>query len=283
MRANSRPTIALSLICVLAFAVSAAAGEHRKVTAEFHQTYPLAASGRVELENINGAVHVTAWDRNEVKVDAIKTAYSQERLDEAKIEIDASRDSLSIHTRYPEHRWNSDSDDGDHPANVEYTLSVPRAVRLDEIKLVNGGLDISGVTGEVRASLVNGDLTAHGLSGPVKLSTVNGRTDLALDRLAESPVEISSVNGHVLLTLPSNSKAELEASTVNGGISNDFGLRVHKHRYVGSDMRGQLAGGGTRVKLSDVNGRIEVRHANDNQTLSPAKDLNETDEDGDTL
>ena len=40
----------------------------------------------------------------------------------------------------------------------------------------------------------------------------------------------------------------------------------------------------TRVKLSDVNGRIEVRHANDNQTLSPAKDLNSSeDEDSDTI
>ena len=96
-------------------------------------------------------------------------------------------------------------------------------------------------------------------------------------------MEVSSVNGHLLLTLPSNAKAELEASTVNGGISNDFGLRVHKHRYVGSDMRGQLAGGGTRVKLSDVNGRIEVRHANDNQTLSPAKDLNTSEDDADTI
>ena len=264
-----------------ALAISAAASDHGKITAEFHQTYPLGANASVALENINGAVHITTWERNEVRVDAIKTAFSQERLDEAKIEVDARPDRVSIQTRYPDHQGNNDYED--RPATVEYTLTVPRAVRLDEIKLVNGGLDVTGVMGEVRASLVNGNLNATGLGGPLKLSTVNGRSDVALTRLGDSPVEISSVNGHLQVTLPSNAKAELEASTVNGGISNDFGLRVHKHRYVGSDMHGQLAGGGTRVRLSDVNGRIEVRHANDSQALSPAKDMDPADEDGDSI
>jgi DUF4097 and DUF4098 domain-containing protein YvlB len=265
----------------LAGALSISALAYGKVTAEFHQTYPLAANGSLALENINGNVHVTTWDRNEVKVDAVKSASSQERLDEAKIEVDAHSDRVSIRTKYPDHSWNSG--DEDRPASVEYTLTVPKAVRIDEFKLVNGGLDITGVAGEVRASLVNGNLNASGLSGPVKLSTVNGRSEVALTRLSDAAVEISAVNGQVQVTLPSNAKAEIEASTVNGGISNDFGLRVHKHRYVGSDMHGQLAGGGTRVRLSDVNGRIEVRHANDSQALSPVKDMNASDDDGDSI
>ena len=69
-----------------------------KLTEEFHQTYPLSPGGRIELKNINGAVHITAWDRNEVKVDAIKYASSQERLDDAKIRIDADKDTVSIRT-----------------------------------------------------------------------------------------------------------------------------------------------------------------------------------------
>ena len=53
------------------------------VTEQFHHTYPLSANGRIELENINGAVHITAWDQNQVKVDAVKYADTKERLDEA--------------------------------------------------------------------------------------------------------------------------------------------------------------------------------------------------------
>jgi DUF4097 and DUF4098 domain-containing protein YvlB len=279
MRAIPRLTTVLGLACALA--VCAAASDRDKITAEFHQTYPLAANGSVALENINGAVHIATWERNEVKVDAVKSAYSQKRLDEAKIEVDAHSDRVSIKTQYPDHSWNNDNED--HPANVEYTLTVPRAVRIDEVKLVNGPLDITGVSGEVQASLVNGNLTASGLSGPVKLSTVNGRSEVALTRLSDSPIEISSVNGHLEVILPSNARAEIEASTVNGGISNDFGLRVHRRRYIGSDMHGQLAGGGTRVRLSNVNGKIDVRHANDSQALSPAKDMDSASDDGDDI
>src|SRR5437868_15014974 len=65
------------------------------LTEELHKTYPLEADGRVSLNNIHGAVHVTAWDRNEVQVDAIKTASSKEILNEAEIVIDAAAGSIS--------------------------------------------------------------------------------------------------------------------------------------------------------------------------------------------
>jgi hypothetical protein len=39
-------------------------------------------------------------------------------------------------------------------------------------------------------------------------------------------------------------------------------------------LNGELGGGGTRVRVSNVNGRIEIRHANDNRPLSPAKSRN---------
>jgi DUF4097 and DUF4098 domain-containing protein YvlB len=265
----------LGTLCALLFAVaqSHAAENRGQFTEEFHQTYPLAVGGRVALANINGSVHVTGWDRNEVKVDAVKYARSKERLDEAKILIDASKDSISIRTEYPDHNLTFRDDDWDNPASVEYTLSVPRNARLDAVKLINGSLDVQGIAGEVRASCINGHLKASGLGGPVKLSTINNRVEAQFDRLTSS-IELASVNGSVLLTMPSDSKAELEASTVHGGISNDFGLRVVNHRIVGHDLHGELAGGGVRIKLSNVNGRIEIRHASDNRTMSPVKDLN---------
>ena len=71
------------------------------MTEEFHQTYALTADGRVELDNINGAVHISSWDRNEVKVDAVKYANTKERLDEAKIEIDSGKDYLRFEPSTP--------------------------------------------------------------------------------------------------------------------------------------------------------------------------------------
>jgi len=273
----------LGTICaLLVLALGAHASDHRgALTEEFHQTYTITADGRVELDNINGDVHISSWDRNEVKVDAVKYADTKERLDEAKIEIDSRANSLSIRTKYPDHdhTWNWGSHN--NPASVEYTLTVPRTIRLDEIKLINGALNITGVSGEVNASCINGRLEAHDLAGRARLSTINGRLDARFDQLAGNSVELNSVNGSVELTIPSDSKAELEASTVSGGISNDFGLHVNHHQFVGHDLRGELGSGGTRIKLANVNGRIEIHHAQDGRAMSPAKDLGRHGKDDD--
>ncbi len=273
----------LGTICaLLVLAIGAECSDHRGAfTEEFHQTYALTPDGRVELDNINGAVHISTWDQNEVKVDAVKYADSKDRLDEAHIEIDSSKESLSIRTRYPDHDHTFNWGSHNNPASVEYTLTVPRTVRLDEIKLINGSLDVTGVTGEVHASCINGRLEAHNLAGRAELSTINGHLDARFDQLAGSSVELNSVNGSVALTIPSDSKAEIEASTVSGGIENDFGLHVNHHRYVGHDLRGELGSGGPRIKVENVNGRIEIHHASDGRALSPVKDLSYRDKDDD--
>jgi len=195
---------ALGTLCaLLTLAVGAHASDHRgSMTEEFHQTYAITADGRIELDNINGPVHISSWERNEVKVDAIKYADIKERLEEAKIEIDSGKDYVSIRTKYPGHDNNWNWGSHDNPATVEYTLRVPRNVRLDEIKLINGALDITGVSGEVRASCINGKLEAHDLAGRAKLSTINGRLDANFAQLSGQDVELNSVNGSLELTIP---------------------------------------------------------------------------------
>jgi len=245
------------------------------VSEEFHQTYPLTANGRVELENINGAVHISVWDRNEVKVDAVKRAQNEDQLKDAEIIVENRADSISIETKYREREKGYRYFDGrNNPASVEYTLTVPRNARLDEIKLINGSLDVTGVTGEVHASCINGKLTARELAGRVRLATINGHLDANFERLQATPIELSSVNGPLELTLPSDAKANIEATTVSGGIDNDFGLHTNNHRFVGHDLRGELGGGGVQIRLNNVNGRIDVRHANDGRALSPARSTN---------
>jgi len=251
------------------------------VREEFHQTYPLTANGRIELENINGAVHISVWDQNQVKVDAVKRARDEQRLKEEEIRVKSRPDSISIETHYRDH-----DDDGEYrhvnPGSVEYTLTVPRTARLDEIKLINGSLEVTGVTGEVRASCINGRLVARELGGRAKLATINGTLNAEFQHLT-NPLELSSVNGSVRLTLPSDAKARIEASTVHGGIDNDFGLHTNDHHFVGHDLRGELGGGGVEIRLSNVNGSIDVRHAGDGRAMSPAKDTGERDHDDDEI
>jgi DUF4097 and DUF4098 domain-containing protein YvlB len=235
----------------------------QEITEESHQTYPLNANGRVSIENINGGVRISVWDQNEVKVDAVKRAYAKEKLDEARIDVNATTDSVRIRTEYPERNQSfSDSESRRHnnPATVEYTLTVPRKARIDSADLVNGSLDIEGVEGDVKAACVNGHIKARGLTGDVKLSTVNGGVEATITRLEESKsTSLNSVNGSIVLTIPSDSNAQVKANTIHGAITNDFGLQVNDGEYVGHDLSGQIGNGGPRIRLSNVNGSISIK------------------------
>lgn len=248
---KSRGAVFAALVAMI-LAPSALAASPNNVTEEFHKTVALNANGRVSLENINGNVEITGWDRNEVQIDAVKSARDQQRLDEAKIEVEGSGDSVRIRTRYPEGHNNN------NPASVQYTVHVPRGAQLDEISLVNGSLNVAQISGEVNASLVNGKLTAHDLAGRAKLSTVNGSVNAQYQTLTNvSDVKISSVNGSIDLKLPASPNAEISASSVNGGLSSDFPITV-QGKFMSHRMTGTLGSGGTRIDLSNVNGSSHI-------------------------
>jgi len=244
---------------------------------EFHQSYALSANGRVSLENINGSVHITVWDQNQVKVDAVKHAYNRERLAEARIEVDTIADGVRIRTRYPD-RDQTFNDEGsaryNNPASVDYTLTIPRQARLESVDLINGKLDIEGVEGDVKASSINGHLKATGLMGEARLSTVNGPLEATFTKLTESKaLSLNSVNGNITLVIPSDANASLRAGTLHGSISNEFGLPVNDGRYIGHELNGRLGAGGPHIKLGNVNGAITIRHASDGRPVSQATSL----------
>src|SRR5215467_3501084 len=110
---------------VLALVLSAYA-HAQEYTEQFHHTYPLSANGDVDISNVNGRVQITGTEANEVKVDAVKRAESKQKLDDAHIEVNSSANEFSLRTHYPD-SWFG----GYHnPAAVEYTITVPKGVRL---------------------------------------------------------------------------------------------------------------------------------------------------------
>ena len=249
-----RPRI-LGFFLIIAALVALPAFSRGSLTEEFHQTYTVSPHARISLNNINGDVEIVATDGNQVKVDAIKSADSQQKLDEARINVDATSDSITIETKYVPHRFNNND-----PASIDYKISVPRDAELDGIDLVNGKLNVNGVRGDVSASCVNGTLTASGLAGEAKLSTVNGKLEATFDQVDNTnKISLNSVNGSIVLSAPNNLNASIDANTISGHISNDFGFEETGKHFVGHHLSGTLGSGTTRIELSNVNGSISIR------------------------
>ena len=256
-----------AVVCAL-WAVTGYAWASDEENQYYDQVFSVSDRPRVSLDNVNGNVHIEVWDQAEVRVQAEKFASSQELLDELEIEVNASQDSVRIDTHYPHHRsffdWFSFGSKGHF--RVEYTLTVPRGTELDSIDLVNGDLVVMGVLGGIEAELVNGDIMAKGIDGDLRLSTVNGSIRPEFETMENvERIELESVNGKIKLILPSSASASVRVETLNGSLRNDFGLEVHKHKYVGADMRGEIGGGDVHVTIETVNGGIEIRQSDSDE------------------
>ncbi|MCX6633267.1 MAG: DUF4097 family beta strand repeat-containing protein [Candidatus Solibacter sp.] len=223
---------------------------------EFRASYQLAPNGRVAIHNLYGDVQITAWDRDEVLVVATKHSTDAGRLNDAQIIVDTSSGMVSIRTQYT-------GGDAGHPASVEYRIMVPRGANLENVKLVNGGLSLSGMTGPVKASSVNGSIKAERMEGQVDLSTVNGFLDAGFERISKcNPISLSSVNGPIKVSLPSGAGAHVSAHNRSGGIDADFGRAWRAPG--GHRLEAAVNGGGTQVRVHNVNGGISI-HSNWNR------------------
>lgn len=217
---------------------------------QFRQIYGLNHNGRVLIHNLYGDVRITAWDRDEVLVEAIKKSRDPRNADDAQIVVDSSAEVLSIRTLYL-------GADAGHPASVEYHIMVPRSANLENVKIINGALSISGVAGPVKASSVNGSIKAERIGGEADLSTVNGPLEVDFNRIAPAhPIALSSVNGPIRLSIPSDADAVLEARNLSGGIDTAFG---HAWREsTGQRLRTTVNHGGAQIHVHNVNGGISI-------------------------
>ena len=245
-------------------------------TERFDKTYPLNPNGRISVSNVNGSITVEGWDKNEVKLEAVKTADSKERLAEVEIKVDARPDYIKIETEYGNWRngnrsWNCNKN---CRLDVQYKLMVPRNAVLNEIETVNGSVAISNTTNVTNASAVNGSVKAINLRGTARIETVNGTTEADFDSLnSDSKIVLTTVNGRVNLLLPSDIDATIKADTVNGSISNEFGLPVRKGKYVGRDLHGKVGDGSVRINLDSVNGGLSIRRKQDGKNIKPVVNL----------
>jgi len=218
--------------------------------AEFRASFALIPNGRVVVQNLYGDVQITAWDRDEVLVQATKHSDDPHRLNDAQIVVDSSSGLVSIHTQYT-------GSDAEHPASVEYHIMVPRGANLENVKLINGGLSLSGMTGPVKASSVNGSIKAEKMSGQTELSTVNGYLEADFQRVSRChSISLTTVNGPIRLSLPSGAGVNVSAQNLSGGIDADFGRSWRAP--AGHRLDAALNGGGAQIRLHNVNGGISI-------------------------
>lgn len=229
-----------------------------KETTEWRKTFQLEAGGRVDISNVNGRIAVEPSTGNVVEVIAEKSARgptpeaARENLKRIEIREDVSPSSIKIETRHQRsgglfHRGGGE---------VRYTVRVPANAEV-RFATVNGGVNVTGLTGRVEAETTNGGVTARNIAGEIRASTTNGGVDVELSRVAEGGARLECVNGGIKLRLPDDAKASISAEVTNGGIDT-AGLALETTEATRRHVEGRLNGGGPRIRIQGTNGGIRI-------------------------
>jgi hypothetical protein len=263
VRARSRAAILALPLFVASLGVSqgcdviTAEFKHSE-TAEWRKTYQLAPGGRVEINNVNGRIHVEAGTGNAVEVVAKKIAKganessAKQALERIEIQENVSPSNITVSTKLP--RTGGFFEMGG--TQVEYTVRMPAGAEA-KFTTVNGGVDVTGLSGRVTAETTNGGVTARDIAGTIEASTTNGGVEVDLARLGEGGAKLECTNGGIKLRLPADSKATISASVTNGGIDLG-GLSVETSQLSRRRVEGRLNGGGPPIHIEGTNGGIHI-------------------------
>jgi hypothetical protein len=243
---------------------AAAAGA---ATETFEKAYSLEGVDRVKLENVNGRVDLTAWDRSYVRVSAVKSG-TPAALENTIIRVTQPGSVIRIETVALRHEHLFSFLFGrSRLAKVEYQIQMPAATVAD-VETVNGSIHVDGRRAETRAQTVNGSLDLRHIQGTLRAETVNGR--ISLEREGDAgETSLETVNGSIEAEFPANASLRYRLSSINGRL--EAGDREARgHAFGGRRLEGELNGGRAAVRAETVNGSIRIVLAGGAPAPAPA-------------
>jgi hypothetical protein len=104
-----------------------------RFTENFSYSYSLKPGGRLSVENMNGAVEISGWDRDTVEITGTKYAATEQLLRSMRIDVQQSADAIRVRTIPPSGTRGN--------MGARYTIRVPRRVELERIASSNGHVE----------------------------------------------------------------------------------------------------------------------------------------------
>jgi DUF4097 and DUF4098 domain-containing protein YvlB len=214
----------------------------------------MAAGPLVVDAGTNGGIRVEGWDQNSIRVQAIvqTNAADENTARQLAQGVQILAGSGRVSANGPEtgrrESW-----------SVSYRINVPRQNDLD-LKANNGGVTITGVSGNIRFDTNNGGVRLSELGGLVRGETHNGGLNVVLagKQWNGQGLDVETTNGGVTLEIPDGYNAELETRTVNGGFRTDYPLTIQGELSFQRGVTTTLGSGGAPVRVRTTNGGLKI-------------------------
>lgn len=257
---------------------------------DFHYSYPMDPGGRLEIENTNGSIEITGWDRNSIEVSGTKYAADEQALRDIQIKVEVHGNAASIRTETPRDFFHGNF-------GAKYVIRLPRRVQLDravttngsvtaeelegggeirstnghislardsgnyEVQTTNGGIDVDDVSGDEHLETTNGGIHGNVKAGSVDAGSTNGGLDITVMKPQQDmPIRVHTTNGGLTLALAEYHANPVTAETTHGGVTlrlpGDTNAQISAHTSfarITSDLSFSLTG---EISKHELNARL---------------------------
>jgi hypothetical protein len=239
--------------------------DNRVLEETFERVYMIEPSARLTIQNRDGVVSIYGSDTGEMRIDAVKKAYSQERLNQIGIDVSTKPGAISVITKFPpKPTWAL----SDQSGTVDYTIVVPATVGISALELDAGEILLEGIRGrEVRARLGDGRIFARNCFTNLDLAVNRGTLTISYDwwEAEKFSARVNVGQGNAWVFLPNEAAFHLLAQAGRGKIANDFNnLPVAANSSTREMKIDQIINGGGQatVEVRVERGEIKIAEAN---------------------
>ncbi|HEY4273145.1 MAG TPA: DUF4097 family beta strand repeat-containing protein [Candidatus Udaeobacter sp.] len=229
------------------------------------QVYPVEPDTNITVQNRDGAVMVYGSYAKELRVRAVKKAYSRDRLSQITIEVSRTPGTVSVITKFPpQANWTL----SDRSGTVDYTITVPATASISKLDLHAGEVLLNGMRGkEVHAQLGDGRIFAHNCFTNLDVTMNRGTLMLSYGwwEKEKFSTQINVGQGNAWVWLPSDAAFHLLCEATHGTIANDFNdLPVSNNPAAAGAKIDQMVNGGgaATIQIRVDKGNIKISEAN---------------------
>jgi hypothetical protein len=249
-----KSVLALSLVVLALAAPAMRAGFDE--TEHINRTVRLDPGGTLRLKTFSGRVTITASDRPEVVIDAVRRA-SRSRLDRIKLDIHSYGSNVVVVDANRRERSWFDFWGSDNVVATDFDIKVPSRTNLD-VSVFSAPVTVEGVEGSHRLHGFSSRLSLSGLAGPIQAHTFSG--SIVIREKSWEPnqtIDVDTFSGNVELHLPDSARGSVRFNSFSGSLNSEMPLTLQSSSR--RSVRAELGGGGNAsLRVKTFSGSVKV-------------------------
>ena len=229
------------------------------------QVYTVEPRASISIHNDDGAVLVYGSDADEMRVRAVKRAYSRERLNQIAVDVSTKPGAVSVSSKFPpQPKWAF----SDRSGTVDCTVVVPATASISALDLNAGEVLLDSMRGrETHTRLGDGRIFVRNCFTNLDLTINRGTLTLSYDWWEKEKFSAQArvAQGNTWVFLPTDASFHLLAHAARGKIANDFNdvPVLANSSTQGMNINQIINGGGpATIRVRVDKGDIKIAEAN---------------------